>query len=360
MCSLLIRQINAADCDPCSKILEMALPKTCGAPFDMTPDGVFWDLWITIIVITSLLSLFLLALLCTRFPSFLSSKSKLRYRIGSISAILVVLLFMVQGFIITGGVECSDAPLFRADDWIPWFIYGLQGLLVLVCIYLVRLLNRKWQKAVADSEVGDDDGNDEEQGDSGTKTPEPETLELEHVDQPETLAQVSSTDVDRDIPAIEAAAATSHGGQSQMPRPLPMTQETAQKLYRRTSSEVTDADWQHAIQLPTSAPKHEGVDHSLAELPEMVAAARSLVADIQGFPFPIMPAERPAQAPDTDTPEAAKYPSLDGEDSTIFMDGEGWPQLQRCPPRTHFPSAGTIFSLLTPPATPAAAAAPCA
>ncbi|KAL8819145.1 MAG: hypothetical protein Q9191_007795 [Dirinaria sp. TL-2023a] len=334
----------------------------------MTPDGVFWGLWIAIIIVTSLLSLSLLALLCTRLPSFLPSKSKLRYRIGSISAIFVVLLFMVQGFIITGGLECSGAPLFRADHWIPWLIYGVQGLLAVVCIYLVRLLSRKWQKAVADSEVGSNDGNDEEQGDSGTKTPAPETVELEHVEQSETLAQASGTRADEEPPEIEAAAATSHGP-SRMPSPLPMTlpmtQATARKLYRRTSSEVTKADWQNAIQLPISAHSPQGNERSPAEDQEMVAAARSLAADIQGFPFPIMPAERPApsavQTPDSDdTPEAVKYPSLDREDSAVFMDQEGWPQLQRCPPRTPFPTPNLIISPPTPPNTPVTAAAPCA
>ena len=112
---------------------------------------------------------------------------------------------MVQGLIITGGLECSDAPLFRADAWIPWFVYGLQGLLVLVCIYLVRLLNQSWQKAVTDSERGDGHGNDEERGDSGSNSPAAERLQLEHVDQRESVAQASKTDANAKTSASQAA-----------------------------------------------------------------------------------------------------------------------------------------------------------
>ena len=325
----------------------MAPPRTCGAPFDLTPDGIFWILWITNIIITSLLSLFLLILLCVKFPHFSPSTSKSRYRTGRIAMILVVMLFMVQGFIITGGLECSEAPLFSADAWIPWFVYGLQGLLVVVCIYLVRLLKRKCPKAEEHSDEGIGNGKDEEQRDSGSNPPAAD-LELEHVNEQETAARASDADAITGPSEREAANSTHTDGPS--PIPLPVTQQTARRLYERTTSQVTDADWQHAIRVPTPEPQSGSTPEELAKI---VSAARSLAADAQGFPFPPMP-EIPSAHGYTKGPvrDMPRYPSLTSEDSTITTVSEQLPALQRCPPRF------SVVPLPTPPDTPAAA--PCA
>ena len=312
----------------------------CSAPFDTTTDTTLWALWLTIWVLTVSCGAFLLSLVLT--PNFLgplsgqtypfdsnsnrrpntilpltwsfktqsivrkedgetgimNAKAKLRYRIAIGLAVFIALLWAAQGFIVTGALACSESRFLDADAWLPWALFGLQGLIAVLCVLAVWWLNKAWKREVKKNREnkgkGRARGGDEEQGSGGPLTPAAQGLELAELN--ESRQTVGAEPLELNEQSYTKAAEAPEGestssGRRQKPIHLPVSQRSAQMAYGRVTSEVTYEDCWQPIRIAFPGPLHgngEGGSGDVERLAQLAAAARSQAADAQGFPFPPM------------------------------------------------------------------------
>ena len=357
----------------------MANIRICGAPYTSAKESVLWSVWLSVLVVSCALSLAILGLRLKE-PFCCSSKSawtriarcwNFRYRVSQGILVLNILLWFAQGFITQGGLACSYTGIFRSESWVLWTIYGLHGCIVLFCTSFVVIRLSKKRQDLSDLEQPQNANGDIEQGASGSKTPRPEITELENMgvsqtdferqanngSEAVTVRAVGSESPDRNLPAHNVGQITSQ-------IPLLMTRELAQRIYGRSGSEVTQADFEHAIKLPSAGADRMASATCAEELERMRASTRMMVADHQGFPFPVMPATPTIRALDETPGPSDRRPSppmevldldsgcpslVDDGDSAISMDAlEMMPKLHRCSGRISNPDAPLPSSSIMP------------